>query len=148
MKTIEESREHHREWKRKWRAANATKVRVTTRAWRVANADKVREYDRKYYVANAAKKRERARKWGAANTEKIRKRRRRNLPTPTRPMPDLCEMNCGRKALCLDHCHVTGVFRGWLCHRCNVGLGALGDTAENLQNGLNYLTRGGPCLTN
>lgn len=34
---------------------------------------------------------------------------------------DLCGKSSGRltKGLCLDHCHVTGKFRGFLCSRCN-----------------------------
>ena len=39
----------------------------------------------------------------------------------------------------LDHCHDTGKFRGWLCHHCNTGLGALGDSIERVKNALNYL---------
>lgn len=26
---------------------------------------------------------------------------------------------CGEKATCLDHCHTCGMYRGWLCNRCN-----------------------------
>ena len=28
---------------------------------------------------------------------------------------------CGeQRVLCLDHCHETGRFRGWICHPCNL----------------------------
>jgi hypothetical protein len=53
----------------------------------------------------------------------------------------MCEMNCGRKATSLDHCHNTNEFRGWLCRRCNVGIGLIGDTLERLQAGVEYLTK-------
>ena len=39
----------------------------------------------------------------------------------------------------LDHDHETGMFRGWLCSRCNSGLGWLGDSVSNLKRGLKYL---------
>tara|TARA_B100000745_G_C20065747_1_gene363732 strand:+ start:258 stop:719 length:462 start_codon:yes stop_codon:yes gene_type:complete len=42
----------------------------------------------------------------------------------------------------VDHCHKTDVFRGWLCHRCNRGIGAFGDDAEMLQKAINYLKKG------
>ena len=39
----------------------------------------------------------------------------------------------------LDHCHTTGEFRGWLCHRCNMALGQLQDDVAAVQRALNYL---------
>lgn len=44
-------------------------------------------------------------------------------------------------ALCVDHCHVTGKFRGWLCRNCNMGLGQIGDTEESVLAMLNYLKK-------
>jgi hypothetical protein len=69
-------------------------------------------------------------------------RRRNGLPNPTRPAPARCE-GCGenKKLLRLDHCHVTGQFRGWLCNQCNLGLGSLGDTIAGLQKMIDYLNR-------
>lgn len=65
--------------------------------------------------------------------------RRRDLPEATRPCPELCEANCGRKATHLDHCHVTNTFRGWLCHWCNSGIGMLGDSAISVERALVYI---------
>ncbi len=63
---------------------------------------------------------------------------------PTRPMPEACE-NCGRvqteRALALDHCHDSKKFRGWLCVKCNVGIGKLGDTLEAIERTAAYLRR-------
>jgi Recombination endonuclease VII len=45
---------------------------------------------------------------------------RSKLPIPTRSCPSLCEViGCSRKAICLDHEHLTHTFRGWLCQPCN-----------------------------
>ena len=41
----------------------------------------------------------------------------------------------------VDHCHKTKTFRGWICHHCNVGLGALSDDLDRLQNAVEYLRR-------
>jgi hypothetical protein len=41
----------------------------------------------------------------------------------------------------LDHCHKTEVFRGWLCSPCNLGIGTLGDTLNDITNALTYLER-------
>lgn len=41
--------------------------------------------------------------------------------------------------MCMDHCHVTGAFRGWLCKSCNVGIGHLKDSADLVAKALSYL---------
>lgn len=39
----------------------------------------------------------------------------------------------------VDHDHETGVFRGLLCNKCNLGIGLLGDNVESLRAALTYL---------
>jgi hypothetical protein len=68
-------------------------------------------------------------------------RRVRGLPEPTRPQPLLCETGCGREALCLDHCHLTGAFRGWLCSQCNSALGFARDEPALLRALAAYLEK-------
>ena len=54
--------------------------------------------------------------------------------------PKYCEV-CGRGDLpiCLDHNHVTGEVRGWLCRNCNAALGLLQDNKETLSKLISYL---------
>jgi hypothetical protein len=52
----------------------------------------------------------------------------------------LCGGQGGKKALCVDHCHVTGKIRGLLCDLCNRGLGYFKDNPKTLQNAIKYLT--------
>lgn len=70
------------------------------------------------------------------------------MPTPTRPAPDVCELcsktNSSGKALSLDHCHVSGAFRGWLCTPCNAALGNLGDSLEGILRAADYLRKNTP----
>ena len=40
-----------------------------------------------------------------------------------------------------DHDHETGEFRGWLCKKCNTGMGALGDNLESLLRAVQYLAK-------
>ena len=107
------------------------------------NTEKGRASSRRYYHAHKAKMREGHRKWRIANPNYDRKWA--GLPEPTRPEPEHCE-NCGRLpngvgGLHSDHDHKTGVFRGWLCHSCNNGLGLLGDSKQSLLAMLEYLAR-------
>ena len=46
-----------------------------------------------------------------------------------------------RTSWCLDHDHITGTFRGWLCFRCNIGLGHFEDDAGMIENALKYLDK-------
>jgi hypothetical protein len=39
----------------------------------------------------------------------------------------------------IDHCHDTGYFRGWLCHKCNRALGGFDDCIETLCRAISYL---------
>lgn len=43
------------------------------------------------------------------------------------------------KRFLLDHCHETDTFRGWVCHHCNVGLGAFSDNIERVESAVKYL---------
>jgi hypothetical protein len=53
---------------------------------------------------------------------------------------DGCEI-CGNHDIDLevDHCHDTNTFRGFLCHRCNWGMGIFQDDPELLQKAVDYL---------
>ncbi len=57
-----------------------------------------------------------------------------------RPRPDYCELcSIASNRICFDHDHVTGLFRGWICHRCNATLGFVEDSPELLEKLAQYL---------
>ena len=138
----EESRKYYREYKRKWRLKHPDRDREIQRKSRSQNLEKERARSRAY----RAKHPDTGLKWRAENRDRYRAldRRRRGLPEPTRPCPSVCEC-CGEppqaKGLCLDHCHETVTFRGWLCGACNLAIGNLGDSEAGLLRALEYLRR-------
>ena len=70
----------------------------------------------------------------------------RDLKKTAPPVPEVCDC-CGKIPLgsngkikwCLDHNHQTNTFRGWLCERCNLGIGQLGDNIDGVQKAVKYL---------
>jgi len=64
------------------------------------------------------------------------------------PICDRIEKECKGEgsetasAWAIDHCHETNTFRGWLCHKCNRGIGTFDDNIQILQKAINYLERG------
>ena len=119
------------------------------RVQRGENPGQANAYNRNWCAENPEQYKASKTKWLAENPEKAKQyktkynHRVRRLPKPTRPCPELCEC-CGGPPngtgkLHLDHCHVTGLFRGWLCMRCNVGLGGFGDTLMGVKMAVKYL---------
>lgn len=54
----------------------------------------------------------------------------------------ICGGESGRRPFFdIDHEHDSGLFRGFLCHRCNKGLGLLGDDTKSIKKALEYLLR-------
>ena len=77
------------------------------------------------------------------NRQSLTRLKREHLKTHPRPAHNqpcaICEQE-GLK-LVFDHCHKTGNFRGWICRKCNTGLGQLGDTLECIERSRKYLIR-------
>jgi hypothetical protein len=141
-KNKEAQRAYDNVYQRQWRAKNAEKVRLRSRTYRAANLEKMRKKGRDWYAKNAVSER-----------EKDRIRLRKAMPIPTRQEPACCEI-CGltptqsengkahaATTLCLDHCHTTKKFRGWICRACNLMLGYARDTPKVLRRAADYLER-------
>jgi len=58
------------------------------------------------------------------------------------PKPEFCEC-CGKIPIqwCLDHDHSDDSFRGWICTKCNTGIGKLGDNLDGVIKAVNYLIK-------
>jgi hypothetical protein len=60
---------------------------------------------------------------------------------PPRPENSRCQCCREVRELCLDHDHITGDFRGWICKSCNAGIGRLGDTLAGVEAAFKYMRR-------
>lgn len=136
----EEQIERRKAARKKWYEGNKEAILTRQRKYQKDNKEKVSAYKKKW-----------AEETGQSEKRKEYMRQKNwryfGYPEPTRPMPDACEC-CGKKEtakgrvnLNLDHCHVTGAFRGWLCSKCNLGIGKLGDSIEAVSKALSYLKR-------
>lgn len=52
----------------------------------------------------------------------------------------LCGVDLTSSKVCIDHDHQSGIIRGIICSKCNVGIAMLGDNLEGLEKAVAYLT--------
>ena len=71
--------------------------------------------------------------------QRVLKVLKKDHPMPPSGTP--CQL-CGRiDILFCDHDHVTKEFRGFVCRKCNSGIGALGDCEAGVAKALAYLQK-------
>jgi hypothetical protein len=128
-----------------------------------------RERAAKRYQENPGPARERAREWARNNPERVKARMEKDKASGRKAARDrqsyirrtygLTEADydllvakqgarcatcgyrpTGKARLHLDHDHDTGAIRGFLCFRCNNGIGDFGDSVGVLLNVIAYLT--------
>jgi hypothetical protein len=125
------------------------------RAWRKANPDKVREYNRRYRERHVGTDRASRRAWAVANpaimllSRARHEAKRGGYAPPALTVKELSRMLDSRGGMCpicrenpaghLDHDHITGRVRGWLCSNCNLMLGHAKDNSATLARAQEYL---------
>ena len=137
----ENNPEKVKESNKKYFQANIEKERLRKKKWEENNPEKRKECSKKYYQANKNKVSEASRKWKENNPEKAHMSNQISSWKQQGLKHDDCKslynkyMNteycecCGCKLTtgkprtsttkCLDHCHITGLFRRVVCHGCN-----------------------------
>ena len=116
------------------------------------------EYDRVHYQKNKARKLKQNKAYYYDNREKIlqsakeyeakcgkRNKLRNMYGVDVENLPEYCQV-CGRHesesakgTLHVDHDHMTGKVRGFLCSQCNCALGLVNDSPEILEKLVRYL---------
>lgn len=118
---------------KKWRAGNRAKHRELVRQWRLDNLERSNENRRRYLVKNPDK----TKKWSIKQYG-LTIQHFKQLFDDQKGLCPICDKAV---KLCVDHCHQTKKVRGLLCHRCNTGIGYLGDSISNLERAGDYLRR-------
>ena len=114
--------------------------RASRRKFNQSEAGKAKQYRDNHSVAGKEKQRKYKASPNGHAKNIARQRKARGYPEPTRQCPSICEIpGCEERATRLDHCHVTGAFRGWLCRNHNFGIGLIGDTLEHARAVVQYL---------
>ena len=127
------------------------------RCWNKANPEKTKEYNRRYRTKNHEKYKEGQRRLYKANRFAYALRsscldaEKRGHKPCVATVEELKAAYTGRCGICgvpameltrrlhMDHDHATGIFRGFLCGKCNKMLGLAMDSQEILIDALHYL---------
>lgn len=97
----------------------------------------------KWYPKNQQKQVKSSAKWKEKNKIKVLATRYKLDYKEVQNAFDLANGKCPicdrETKLVLDHCHKTGLLRGFICQKCNIALGKFGDNLEGLQKAIKYL---------
>lgn len=148
-----------------WAAANPERRKATDKAWSDANSERARATTKAWREANPERAKAASEAWREANPERYRKTRRRNhlkrYSITLEQFEDMLSAQDGGCGICaidepggmgnfhVDHDHTccssdsacVKCLRGLLCHMCNLGVGALGDSVEGIIRAIDYLIR-------
>jgi hypothetical protein len=96
-----------------------------------------------WYKKNSDKQKASVKKWKQNNPEKVLASKYSKILndinfSQKQKSCEICKEVCNTV---LDHCHNKNLFRGWLCHRCNTGLGLFRDNPKFLESASLYLKK-------
>ena len=133
-----------------WRAANPDKVKLANKKRREADPIKAAADTLNWRKVNPEHQKRLTVRWRKANSAHYKTIKcelskawalRKQVAQAGRPRPELCEICDLPGKICFDHCHVTGKFRGWICHKCNLALGHAADNPDTLMKLAKYLKK-------
>ena len=115
---------------------------------------KNKDFQRRYRANHRDKQRDYLREWRKQRTDSSRKYMlKAHYGLTPEQYDELYNAQAGKCKLCnkppkggpnsqylvVDHDHTTDKVRGLLCQSCNMAIGLLGDTYEDVQQALDYL---------
>ena len=134
--------EARREYERKWRLKNGSRIKETKKRFYQRNRDQQIERTRIWQDENQDKYEKNLKKKNANSRFKrrgITKEEYEEMLLGQKGNCKLCGIPIDPKAVQIDHCHKTDIVRGLLCRPCNVGLGMFKDDRKMLERAILYL---------
>jgi hypothetical protein len=136
------------EYKREYRQRPEVKARKRKQDLEYRNRPEVKEYQKNYDKIYKEANKEKATIWYRAShlrTEYgLTLEEYDILLKSQNNVCAICGKESKKKAMCVDHDHVTGKIRGLLCDLCNTGLGAFHDNPKLVAIAAEYLIQQGP----
>ena len=154
---VKRNPERNKENKKRSAEKNKEKIRQYQAEWKKNNREKRLEYAKKYYREVGKEKPltdEQKQKIKARRTPYMRERHLvEKYGIDEAGYQQLLKSQKGLCAICgtndphgkkhnrfhVDHCHETGMVRGLLCSRCNMGLGSFLDSIEIMNKAIEYI---------
>ena len=118
------------------------KLNESTKTWRKNNPEKIREIRKRTDAKRKERKRHTnlMREYGISLEQYNEFLKFQNGVCAICKQPETQVSRHGTPLpLCVDHCHTSGKVRGLLCRSCNLGIGNLKDSIDNLLNAILYL---------
>jgi len=141
----EEIRAYHREYHR----AHSDKKNARSRRFREENYETNRERRLLWYQGNREEvlMADKSRRYGFTKEKYLSELGTRNGLCDLCGEPQLPNKHGKVPVLVVDHDHVTGAVRGFLCSRCNLALGGFRDNVEIMTKAIEYIQREGRIAT-
>ena len=156
----EKAEKRYKDYQKQYYLENKEKLLAANKKWKEENKERHKENRDEYYrknkdTMNEAFKKDRKENPVKYSIYKLANRHKIYLSEEKvaeliNSYTGLCEI-CGEEesvthegkptSLCVDHCHETLAIRGFLCRRCNTGIGYFRDNEEFLQNAAKYIIK-------
>jgi hypothetical protein len=132
---------------------NKPRILAKMKKYHLDNREKRLEGQKKRYYDKHEEELARYKKYYESNRGKIINNRRKSIYGVAQGWFDktfaeqgfVCSVclssDWGKNGPHIDHDHGTGVVRGILCHRCNVGMGLFKDNIDVMKRAIRYLER-------
>jgi hypothetical protein len=128
---------------KKWQKENPEQALELARAWKARNPERTKEGYRNWVGKNYERKRQLRRKSNYKIKYGITIEEFNAIFLAQGNACACCRTTKpgSKRGWHVDHCHITGIVRGILCHHCNVALGYTKDNTKTLENMITYLKR-------